>query len=168
MVTRGDDFDDFVRGSATRLLRTAVLLTGDRGAAEDLVQETYERIYVHWPRIRTGAPEAYARKTLTNLASNRWRTRRRRPAEVTLADDFDRPSPDSSEHYAVRDHVIRALQTLPPRQRAVIVLRYYEDLTEVQTAEVLGCSVGNVKSQASRALDRLRLVTEPAILEGMR
>ena len=168
MVSRGDDFDEFVRGSATRLLRTAVLLTGDRAAAEDLVQETYERIYVHWPRIRTGVPEAYARKTLANLAANRWRTRRRRPAEVALADDHDRPTPDGSEDYAVRHELLAALQTLPPRQRAVIVLRYYEDLTETQTAEALGCAVGTVKSQTSRALDRLRLITEPAILEKLR
>ncbi|TCC11500.1 SigE family RNA polymerase sigma factor [Kribbella soli] len=168
MATRGDDFDDFVRGSATRLLRTAVLLTGDRGAGEDLVQETYEKIYVHWPRIRTGAPEAYARKTLTNLAANRWRTRRRRPAEVALAENHDEPTPDDSEAYAVRQQLLRALQDLPPRQRAAIVLRYYDDLTEAQTAEILGCSVGTVKSQTSRALDRLRLITEPAILEGLR
>ena len=168
MATRGDDFDDFVRGSATRLLRTAVLLTGDRAAAEDLVQEAYERIYVHWPRIRTGAPEAYARKTLTNLVANRWRTRRRRPAEVALVENYDQPQPDGSEAYAVRQQLLRALQDLPPRQRAAIVLRYYDDLTEAQTAEILGCSVGTVKSQTSRALDRLRLITEPAILEGLR
>jgi RNA polymerase sigma-70 factor (sigma-E family) len=168
MAIRGDDFDDFVRGSATRLLRTAVLLTGDRGAGEDLVQETYERIYVHWPRIRTGLPEAYARKTLTNLVANRWRTRLRRPAEVTLAENHDEPTQDDSEAYAVRQELLRALQDLPPRQRATIVLRFYEDLTEAQTAEILGCSVGTVKSQTSRALDRLRLITEPAILEGLR
>jgi RNA polymerase sigma-70 factor (sigma-E family) len=167
MAIRGDDFDDFVRGSATRLLRTAVLLTGDRGAAEDLLQETYERIYVHWPRIRGGAPEAYARRTLTNLAANRWRKRLRRPVEVALA-DHDQSRPDDSEEYAVRRELLAALQQLPPRQRAVIVLRYYEDLTEAQTAETLGCSVGTVKSQASRALDRLRLLSEPAILEGLR
>jgi len=167
MATRGDDFDDFVRGSATRLLRTAVLLTGDRQAGEDLVQETYERIYVHWPRIRGGAPEAYARKTMTNLAANRWRKRLRRPVEVALV-DHDQSRPDDSEEYAVRRELLAALQQLPPRQRAVIVLRYYDDLTEAQTAEALGCTVGTVKSQASRALDRLRLLTEPAILEGLR
>ncbi|MGW6201428.1 SigE family RNA polymerase sigma factor [Kribbella sp. NPDC055110] len=168
MGTRDEDFDDFVRGSATRLLRTAVLLTGDRGAGEDLVQETYERLYVHWPRIRTGAPEAYARKTLTNLVANRWRTRLRRPSEVALAENHDQLQPDSSEGYVVRRDLLAALQELAPRQRAVIVLRYYDDLTEAQTAEALGCSIGTVKSQASRALDRLRLITEPAILEGLR
>jgi RNA polymerase sigma-70 factor (sigma-E family) len=168
MVTRGEDFDEFVRGSATRLLRTAVLLTGDRQAGEDLVQEAYERIYVHWPRIRAGAPEAYARKTLTNLATNRWRTRSRRPTEVEFAANHDRPTPDGSDRHAVRDELLTALRALPPRQRAVIVLRFYDDLTETQAAEALGCSVGTVKSQTSRALDRLRLITEPTILEGLR
>jgi RNA polymerase sigma-70 factor (sigma-E family) len=166
MVTRGDDFDDFVRGTSTRLFRTAVLLTGDRPAAEDLVQEVYERVYVRWGWIR-GAPEAYARKALTNLVANRWRSRGRKP-EVALADKHDEPTPDGSERFAVREQLLAALQELPPRQRAVIVLRYYEDLTEAQTADTLGCSVGTVKSQASRALTKLRLTTEPAILEGLR
>ena len=116
MVTRGDDFDDFVRGSSTRLLRTAVLLTGDRAAAEDLVQEMYERVYVRWRRIHS-APEAYARKTLANLAANRWRSRGRKP-EVALA-DHDLATPDGSDGFAVRDQLLTALQELPPRQRAV-------------------------------------------------
>jgi len=166
MVTRGEDFDDFVRGTSTRLLRTAVLLTGDRPAAEDLVQEVYARVYVRWRWIR-GAPEPYARKTLANLVTNRWRRKGRKP-EVALAEQHDRPTPDGTDRHAVRDQLLTALQELPPRQRAVIVLRYYEDLTEVQTAEALGCTVGTVKSQTSRALDKLRLITEPAILEGLR
>jgi RNA polymerase sigma-70 factor (sigma-E family) len=166
MVTRGDDFDDFVRGTSTRLLRTAVLLTGDRIAAEDLVQEVYERIYVRWRWIR-GAPEAYARKALANLIANRWRQRGRKP-EVALTEHHDRPTPDGTDRLADRDQLLTALQELPPRQRAVIVLRYYEDLTERQTAEALGCSVGTVKSQTSRGLDRLRTLAEPAILEGLK
>ncbi|TDO54593.1 RNA polymerase sigma-70 factor (sigma-E family) [Kribbella sp. VKM Ac-2527] len=166
MVTRGDEFDDFVRGSSTRLLRTAVLLTGDRPAAEDLVQEVYERVYVRWRWIK-GAPEPYARKALANLVANRWRRKGRKP-EVALAAGHDRPTPDGSDDYAVRDQLLTALQELPPRQRAVIVLRYYEDLTELQTADALGCSVGTVKSQTSRGLEKLRLITEPAILEGLR
>ena len=166
MLTRGEDFDEFVRGTSTRLLRTAVLLTGDRQAAEDLVQEVYERVYVRWRWIR-GGPEPYARKTLTNLVANRWRRKARKP-EVALADRHDQPTPDGADGVVVRNQLVAALQTLPPRQRAVIVLRYYEDLTEAQTAEALGCSVGTVKSQASRALDKLRLITEPALLEGLR
>jgi RNA polymerase sigma-70 factor (sigma-E family) len=166
MATRGTDFDEFVRGSSTRLLRTAVLLTGDRQAAEDLVQEMFERVYVRWRWIR-GAPEPYARRTLTNLVANRWRRRSRKP-EAALAEGYEIPTPDSTDQYAVRDQLLTALQELPPRQRAVVVLRYYEDLTEVQTAEALGCSVGTVKSQTSRALKKLREATEPAILEGLR
>jgi RNA polymerase sigma-70 factor (sigma-E family) len=166
MVTRGDDFDEFVRGTSTRLLRTAVLLTGDRPAAEDLVQEVYERVYVRWRWIR-GAPEAYARKALTNLVANRWRSRGRKP-EVALADKHDEPTPDGSDDVVIRDQLLTALRSLPPRQRAVIVLRFYEDQTEAQTALALGCSLGTVKSQTSRALDKLRLITEPAILEGLR
>jgi RNA polymerase sigma factor (sigma-70 family) len=119
---------------------------------------------VRWRHIR-GAPEPYARKALTNLVANRWRSRGRRP-EVALVDQHDRPDPDSADGFAIRDQLLVALQDLPPRQRAVLVLRYYEDLTEVQTAEVLGCSVGTVKSQASRALGKLRLSTEP--VEGLR
>lgn len=166
MVTRGDDFDDFVRGASTRLLRTAVLLTGDRQAAEDLVQEVFERVYVRWRWIH-GGPEPYARKTLANLVANRWRRKSRKP-EVALTGHHEKPQPDGTEDVATRDQLLTALQELPPRQRAVIVLRYYEDLTEAQTAEALGCSLGTVKSQASRALDKLRLITEPAILEGLR
>lgn len=166
MTARGEEFDEFVRDTSTRLLRTAVLLTGDRSAAEDLLQEMYERVYVRWRRIH-GAPEAYARRTLANLVTNRWRSRTRKP-EVPLADRHDVATADGADGFAVRDQLLGALQQLPPRQRAVIVLRYYEDLTEAQTAELLGCSVGTVKSQASRALDKLRLSTRPSILEGLR
>jgi RNA polymerase sigma-70 factor (sigma-E family) len=165
MLTRGEDFDEFVRGTSTRLLRTAVLLVGDRQAAEDLVQEVYERVYVRWRWVRE--PEPYARRTLTSLVANRWRRKSRKP-EIALLDDHDQATADGSEELVVRDQLLTALQELPPRQRAVIVLRYYEDLTEAQIAETLGCSRGTVKSQSSRALDKLRLSTEPAILEGLR
>jgi RNA polymerase sigma-70 factor (sigma-E family) len=143
MTVRGDDFDEFVRDTSTRLLRTAVLLTGDRPAAEDLLQETYERVYVSWRRIH-GVPESYARRTLANLVANRWRSRSRKP-EVPLADRHDVATTDGADGFALRDQLLAALQQLPPRQRAVIVLRYYEDLTEAQTAETLDCSVGTVK-----------------------
>jgi RNA polymerase sigma-70 factor (sigma-E family) len=150
----GDEFTEFVRGRSTALLRTAVLLAGgDRGHAEDLLQGVLERMYVRWDRI-SGAPEAYARRALVNAATNRWRGRRRRP-ELPLAED--RPAPaDGPAAVDLRDALVRALLTLPPRQRAVLVLRYFDDMTEADVADLLDCSVGTVKSQASRGLARLR------------
>jgi RNA polymerase sigma-70 factor (sigma-E family) len=151
------DFTDFVRGRSTALLRTAVLLTGgDRGHAEDLLQGVLERMYVRWRRIRT-SPEAYARRALVHAAMNRSRGRRRRP-EIPLADP-DGPGagrPDETAGVDARDLVVRALLTLPPRQRAVLVLRYFDDLSEVETAAALDISPGTVKSQTARALARLR------------
>src|SRR4051812_15558164 len=118
------DFDDFVRSRSTGLLRVAFLLTGDRHAAEDLVQEVLEQMYVKWRRIE-GAPEAYARRALVNRSTNRWRSRSRRP-EAPLG-HHDRPQPDHSDDIAVRDAVVTALRALPPRQRAAVVLRYLDD-----------------------------------------
>lgn len=151
-----DDFTEFVRGRSTALLRTAVLLTGgDRGQAEDLLQGVLERMFVRWRRIRE-SPEAYARRALVHAAVNRSRTRRRRP-EIPLLDPGAAVSAaDATSSVDERDLLVRALLTLPPRQRAVLVLRYFDDLSEVDTAIALGCSVGTVKSAASRALARLR------------
>jgi len=152
------DFTPFVTAHATPLLRSAYLLTGDRQGAEDLLQDTLERLYVAWPRVDD--PVAYARTTLTRTAINRWRTRRRRP-EVLLPEHDDRDdgiSGDGSDARATHAVLMTALAGLPRRQRAVIVLRYLEDLTEADTAATLGCSVGTVKSQAHRALKSLRAV----------
>jgi RNA polymerase sigma-70 factor (sigma-E family) len=152
-----DDFTDFVRGRSTALLRTAVLLTGgDRGQAEDLLQGVLERMYVRWRRIRE-SPEAYARRSLVHAAVNRSRSRRRRP-EQPLLDPGTAPAlaGDATTSVDERDRLVRVLLTLPARQRAVLVLRYFDDLSEVDTAAALGCSVGTVKSTASRALARLR------------
>jgi RNA polymerase sigma-70 factor (sigma-E family) len=158
-VGRGSDagFTDFVRDRSTALLRTAVLLAGgDRGNAEDLLQGVLERMYVRWDRI-DGAPEAYARRALTHAAVNRWRTRRRRPELPLLDADPGGAAPgDRPAEVDLRDALIRELLTLPPRQRAVLVLRYLDDLPDDEVAEALGCSVGTVKSQASRALSKLR------------
>jgi RNA polymerase sigma-70 factor (sigma-E family) len=149
-------FDEFVRDRSTALLRTAVLLAGgDRGHAEDLVQGVLERMYVRWERI-DGPPEAYARRALTHAAVNRWRTRGRRP-EASLPAGTDRAGPDDpAAAVDLRDALVRALLTLPPRQRAVLVLRYLDDLPDEEVARALDCSVGTVKSQASRALAKLR------------
>ena len=148
----GDGFDAFVAASGPRLLRVAYLLTGDRQAAEDLLQDALERVLLKWARVQEPLP--YTRQTLTRLAANRWRRRSTRP-EVTLG-HHDRAVGDGADGRAVRDELVRALAALPPRQRAVVVLRYLEDLSERETAAALDCSVGTVKSQASRALARLR------------
>jgi RNA polymerase sigma-70 factor (sigma-E family) len=147
-------FTEFVQARSTALLRTAVLLAGgDRGHAEDLVQGVLERMYVRWDRI-DGPPEVYARRALTHAAVNRWRTRRRRPELPLLTEDAAGRDPAAAVD--LRDALVRALLTLPPRQRAVLVLRYLDDLPEEEVARALGCSVGTVKSQTSRGLARLR------------
>jgi RNA polymerase sigma-70 factor (sigma-E family) len=154
---RREDFAEFVHADATRLLRVAYLLTGNHDAAEDLLQETLERVYVAWPRIDN--PFAYARTTLARRSASRWRARARRPeAPLHLAAEV--PHEDGTEQVAQRDRLTRALAQLGPRQRAAVVLRYLEDLSEAETAAALGCSVGNVKSQTSRALARLRVVID--------
>jgi RNA polymerase sigma-70 factor (sigma-E family) len=149
---------DFVRVSWPRLLRTAHLLCGDREDAEDLTQTALVKVVRHWRRVqRADDPYAYARAVLVNTAASRWR-RRRRYDELTAAERTAPAAvaPDPAGGVALRDAVRRALAELPPRTRAVLVLRYFEDLTEAQTAAALGCSVGSVKSQVSRGLARLR------------
>lgn len=152
------DFDEFVRGRSAALLRSAYLLTTDRHAAEDLLQEVLERVYVKWPRIR-GQPEAYARRTLTNQAINRWRWRSRRVREAPLYAETDPAvTGDHAEAVAAHRTVLSALRELPARQRAAVVLRYLDDLSEADTAQAMGCSVGTVKSHTSRGLAQLRAV----------
>ena len=153
-----DGFDDFVRARTTGLLRVAYLLTGDRHAAEDLVQEVLEQMYVRWRRV-AGSPEAYARRALVNRATNRWRRRGRRP-EAPLA-HHDVAEPDHSDGVVVREAVVEALRALPPRQRAAVVLRYLDDLPIADVARALDCSEGAVKSNTSRGLDRLRAALAP-------
>jgi len=145
------------------MLTLAMLLTGhNRADAEDLLQTVLERAFRRWRRIcRTGDPSAYVRRMLVNASIDRWRLLRRRPEQSLGADDGPPVAsgllrPDQSAAIADQDLLWRALAQLPPGQRAVLVLRYYEDLTEAQTALLLGCSVGSVKTQASRALARLR------------
>jgi len=158
-----DDFDQFVAGSAESLLRTAHLITWDAGEAEDLVQECLIRVAQRWPRVRRmEQPLAYSRRVLINLALDGAgrRTRRRReldpaPAALELAAE------DALAGLHTRDELLDALAQLTPRQRAVLVLRYFNDLSETQVAEVLGCSPGTVKSNTSRGLARLREVLSP-------
>jgi RNA polymerase sigma-70 factor (sigma-E family) len=155
-VTETGDFEQFVACRSAVLLRTAYLLcAGDRGAAEDLLQEVLERMYPKWRRIK-GEPEAYARAALANAAANRWRRRSRRAREAPL-DGHGEPAVRGPEQGVVdRDEVVRALGMLPVRMRTVLVLRFFDDLTEAQTAAALGCGTGTVKSQTSRGLARMR------------
>lgn len=162
---RDQAFADWVGGSADALMRTALFLTGDRHAAEDLLQDSLERTYLHWPRVQE--PAAYARTVMVRAVTDRWRRQGRRPREVTL-DRLDlEPGShphidDTTARYAAQDEVVKALSSLSSRQRAVLVLRYYEDWTEAQIADALNCSTGTVKTQASRGLARLRQLLGPA------
>jgi len=135
-------------------LRTAFLLTGDRGHAEDLVQLALERTARRWSGL-AGSPEAFARRVLLHAATDRWRRRRARVQEVF--DDVHEPSiADGVDQLLLRRDLVAALQQLPSQQRAALVLRYFLDLSEKETARELDISVGTVKSAVSRALDRLR------------
>jgi RNA polymerase sigma-70 factor (sigma-E family) len=151
------------RGSA--LLATAVLLTGSRAAGEDLVQAALERLMRSWSRVH-GDKEGYLRRTLYHLAVDQWRGRKRRPEVLTDVEPADHS--DGTDVLHLRQALTQALAALPPRQRAVLVLRYWEQLSEAEAAEMLGCSVGTVKSTASRGLSRLREVTATWAVEDAR
>ena len=149
------EFAEWMAARQGRLLRTAYLLTGDPHTAQDLVQTTLAKLYLHWGRISDREHvDAYARRALVNEHRSQWRRASRRH-EVLPGDLPETAGPETS--YDGRSAALWAfVQTLPPRQRAVVVLRYYEQLTEAETAEVLGIGVGTVKSQTSRALATLR------------
>ena len=158
----GEDFSAFAVSRWPGLVRLAFGLTGDRWAAEDLAQVTLARAYVAWRRVsRADDPDAYLRRILVN-ASNR-RFRRRRVAEQP-GDPPEAAVEGPAELVSDRAALLAALRQLPPRQRAVVVLRYWEDLTDAQIAATLGCSPGTVRSQLSRALAKLR--ESPALGEG--
>ena len=170
-VTRAvaeNSFEEFVAASSGRLFTMARLLTGgNRAEAEDLLQGAYERAYRHWGRIcRRSEPERYVRQILVNASVDRLRRLRRRP-EVPLLLDLEAGTGDSAGAIEDRDLLVRGLADLPPRQRAVLVLRYFEDLTEGQIAAVLGCTAGTVKSQAARGLARLRAAVDTAEPPGV-
>jgi RNA polymerase sigma-70 factor (sigma-E family) len=148
-----DDFTQFVLESYAALLRRAFLLVGDHGRAEDLVQTSLISIYPRWRRVKD--PAAYLRTVMVRTAIG-WR-RRRWNAELPADPVPDIESdPDRVDELALADVVRRALMSLTPDQRAVVVLRYFEDCSEAETARALGCSVGTVKSRASRAFAALR------------
>jgi RNA polymerase sigma-70 factor (sigma-E family) len=153
MIRRGSDFDDFVVGAAPGLLRMAIALTGDRDAAQDLVQDVLVRMYVAWPRIED--PTAFARRSLINATTNRWRLRGRR-REQPLTSVREPAIDDRSNEQSRRDELVRAVSALPARQRSAVVCRFLLDMSEADTAAALSCSVGTVKSHTARGLARLR------------
>ncbi|SEM06175.1 RNA polymerase sigma-70 factor, sigma-E family [Blastococcus sp. DSM 46786] len=148
-------FEEFVAARSGELLRTAVLLTRDRGHAEDLLQTALVKAYRRWGRI-SGDPFPYVRRVLVTSAASWWRLRSTQ--EIVSLPAHDPAAPDATDAFAERERMAQALGTLPPRMRAVLVLRYTEDLSEAATADLLGCSVHTVRSQTVRGLARLRTV----------
>jgi RNA polymerase sigma-70 factor (sigma-E family) len=154
-VASSDTFAEFVATRSPRLQRTAYLLTHDWAQAEDLLQMALVRAWSAWGRI-DGDPEPYVRKVLVNVYASWWR-RRWRHVEQPMSQLPEPPAVDHISRVDRRDEVWQALGRLPRRQRAVLVLRYFEDMTEAQIADAMSISVGTVKSQAKKALEKLRL-----------
>jgi RNA polymerase sigma-70 factor (sigma-E family) len=146
--------EEFLASRGQPLLRAAVMLAGSQEAGEDLLQAALERVYRHWGRIE-GDPEGYLRRTLYHLAADGWRRQRGWLARLPLLRPADTAT-EPTDTVDQRDQLVRLLVQLPPRQRTAIVLRYWEQLTEAEAAEVMGCSPGTVKSATSRGLQRLR------------
>jgi RNA polymerase sigma-70 factor (sigma-E family) len=162
-------FEEFVGRAGDGLLRLATLLASDQGLGEDAYQETLHRLAARWGRIDN--PEAYSRRVLHNVIIDEARARQRRPVEVSLASGHDNGDPRTADQEAaveIRPVLLSALRALAPQQRAVVVLRYFDDRSEGEVADLLGVTVGTVKSAASRAMAHLRehpalgaLVPEP-------
>ena len=156
-------FSDLVATRSAALLRTAYLVVGDHQLAQDLVQESLVKTYVAWPRLRdVTKAEAYARRTIVTTAIS-WRRRRSFHERPVLAIP-EQAQADRTDAFATQDLLWAQVRSLPPRQRAALVLRYYEDLSESDTAQLMGCAVGTVKSQVSAALDRLRQRIGPDVV----
>jgi RNA polymerase sigma-70 factor (sigma-E family) len=159
-----ESFREFVRSRTPALSRTAYLLTGDHHLAQDLLQSALAATYQHWGRIAAGSPEAYVRRAMYHTHVSWWR---RRPlAELGATDDPAATGRDESEATTLRLTVAAALRQLAPRQRAVVVLRYFEDLTEAQAAATLACTVGTVKRLHFDALARLREIAPELLSEA--
>ena len=159
MTTTATDteFTDFVHAHGQSLSRTAYLLTGNPTTSQDLLQETLARTFAVWHRINPATAHAYARRILVNLTTDRWRRKRFEPS--LEAEPDRRPDVRHDDPFAAvddRSEIVTQLARLAPRERAVLVLRFYHDLSEADTARALGISVGTVKSTASRALAKLR------------
>ncbi len=156
MSSREDEFSEFVRGAYPRLVRTAYLLCGNAAQAEDLVQEALARTYLAWPRIRDkSALDAYVHRAVVNQTKSWWRRPARRERFVDPPEQVS--AGPGLTGIVDRSALLPALKALSVGQRTTVVLRYVGDLTEAQTAQALGISVGTVKSQTSRALVALRV-----------
>lgn len=164
-TVRGDGervtFDDFVQARSSRLLRLAYLLTRDHALAEDLLQTALTKAWFAWGRIE-GEPEPYVRRVMVNTFASAWR--RKWNGERPTEELPEHPGDDFATASTHRHDLWDALGRLPRRQRAVVVLRFFEDLSEAETARVLECSTGTVKSQTSKALAKLRI--DPALVAG--
>lgn len=153
---RDGEFAEWMEARQRKLLRTAYLLTGNVHEAEDLVQTALAKVYLAWDRVsKAQNVDAYARKILVNEHTSMWRRLWRQRETVSDTSTYDVPV-DSPEYDGVAAALWETVRALPERQRAVVVLRYYEQLSEKEAAEALGVSVGTIKSQSSRALDTLR------------
>jgi RNA polymerase sigma-70 factor (sigma-E family) len=149
-------FTAFVGATGDRMLRLAILLTGDVAAGQDLLQSVYEDVYKRWRRHgRPDSPDSYLRTALSRAAGRARRWKASRP-ETLMEQPPDVASYEIGADLLLREHLLPALRRLPARQRQVVVLRYFADLTEAETAAAIGCAVGTVKAQAFRALNRLR------------
>jgi RNA polymerase sigma-70 factor (sigma-E family) len=158
------EFSDFMHGRWSQLVRLGYGLTGDRQLAEDLAQTAFAKAYASWGRVRRADnPDAYLRRIVVNANSTRFR-KVRVDEVLTAAVPEIVAAADEADGRGEREALMAALMSLPYGQRAAVVLRYWLDLSEAETAAILGCSVGNVKSQASRALAKLR--TSAALVEG--
>lgn len=156
-------FADFVAARSGALHRAAYLMVGDVGLAQDLVQEALTKTYVAWPRLRDSAnAEAYTRKVITNTAIT-WFRRKGWNAERVSEHLPEQVHAGHADHVSDRAALMGALAQLPPRQRAAIVLRFYDDMTEAQTAAAMDCAVGTVKSQVSAGLAKLRTLLGDAV-----
>lgn len=148
-------FGDFATVRTPALIRVAYLLTGNQHAAEDLVQSALAKTWARWDSLRNEDPEGYVRAVMYREQVSWWR-RLGRLRETPVASPAEVAYPDPNEHTGLRLAMRQALLRLPPAQRTVLVLRYYEDLSESQIAEILGCTVGTVRSRTHRAVSRLR------------
>jgi len=162
-VTSAEEFAEFAKVMSPRLRRTAFLLCGDWHTAEDLAQTALAKVFVSWRRIRRqDAVHAYTNRTLVNVYLAHRRLKR--TGELLTAWFPERPAHDAAPE--TRMLLLDALATLPPRSRAVVVLRYWADLSVEQVADVMGCSPGNVKKLSARALDKLRVLLGEAMAES--